>query len=103
MLSSQKDIGQAIEDKDMAEFEAQTAGDLTADVKEGETAMDAVFGGIEGSTLAMSGSITSYAGAAPTDGKLLIGDTASGLFDAATLTAGDGIDITNGAGAITIA
>ena len=67
------------------------------------TAMDAVFGGIEGSTLAMSGSITSYAGAAPTDGKLLIGDTASGLFDAATLTAGDGIDITNGAGAITIA
>ena len=64
------------------------------------TAMDAVFGGIEGSTLAMSGSITSYAGAAPTDGKLLIGDTASGLFDAATLTAGDGIDITNGAGAV---
>ena len=67
------------------------------------TAMDAVFGGIEASTLAMSGSLTSYAGAAPTDGKLLIGDTASGLFDAATLTAGDGIDITNGAGAITIA
>ncbi len=66
------------------------------------TAMDAVFGGIEASTLAMSGSLTSYAGAAPTDGKLLIGDTASGLFDAATLTAGDGIDITNGAGAITI-
>jgi hypothetical protein len=66
------------------------------------TAMSAVFGGIEASTLAMSGSLTSYAGAAPTDGKLLIGDTASGLFDAATLTAGDGIDITNGAGAITI-
>ena len=65
--------------------------------------MSAVFGGLEASTLAMSGSITSYAGAAPTDGKLLIGDTASGLFDAATLTAGDGIDITNGAGAITIA
>ena len=43
LLSNQKDIGQAIEDKDMAEFEAQTAGDLTADVKEGETAMDAVF------------------------------------------------------------
>ena len=67
------------------------------------TAMSAVFGGLEASTLAMSGSITSYAGSAPTDGKLLIGDTASGLFDAATLTAGDGIDITNGAGAITIA
>ena len=67
------------------------------------TAMPAVFGGMEISSLAMSGSISSYAGAAPTDGKLLIGDTASGLFDAATLTAGDGIDITNGAGAITIA
>jgi len=67
------------------------------------TAMPAVFGGMEISSLAMSGSISSYAGAAPTDGKLLIGDTASGLFDAATLTAGDGIDSTNGAGAITIA
>ena len=67
------------------------------------TAMPAGFGGMEISSLAMSGSISSYAGAAPTDGKLLIGDTASGLFDAATLTAGDGIDITNGAGAITIA
>ena len=51
----------------------------------------------------MSGSISSYAGSAPTDGQVLIGDTSSGLMDAATLTAGDGIDITNGAGAITIA
>ena len=65
--------------------------------------MPAVFCVMEISSLARSGSISSYAGAAPTDGKLLIGDTASGLFDAATLTAGDGIDITNGAGAITIA
>ena len=51
----------------------------------------------------MSGSISSYAGSAPTDGQVLIGDTSGGVFDAATLTAGDGIDITNGAGAITIA
>lgn len=67
------------------------------------TAMPAVFGGLEISSLAMSGSISSYAGSAPTDGQVLIGDTSGGVFDAATLTAGDGIDITNGAGAITIA
>ena len=67
------------------------------------TAMPAVFGAMEISSLAMSGSVSSYAGSAPTDGQVLIGDTSGGVFDAATLTAGDGIDITNGAGAITIA
>ena len=67
------------------------------------TAMDAVFGGLEATGLALSGSITSYAGSAPTDGQILIGDTASGLMDAATLTAGEGMTITNGAGAITLA
>jgi len=67
------------------------------------TAMPAVFGALEVSSIAMSGSMSSYAGSAPTDGQVLIGDTSSGVFDAATLTAGDGIDITNGAGAITIA
>ena len=66
------------------------------------TAMAAKFGDLTSAGLAMSGSISSYAGSAPTDGQLLIGDTASGLMDAATLTAGDGIDITNGSGAITI-
>ncbi len=67
------------------------------------TAMPAVFGALEVSSVAMSGSMSSYAGSAPTDGQVLIGDTSGGVFDAATLTAGDGIDITNGAGAITIA
>ena len=43
LMSSQKDIADAIEDKDMEEFEAQTATDLSADVKPGETAIDAVF------------------------------------------------------------
>lgn len=43
LMSSQKDIADAIEDKDMQEFEAQTATDLSADVKPGETAIDAVF------------------------------------------------------------
>jgi hypothetical protein len=46
--------------------------------------------------------INSYASSAPTDGQLLIGDTASGVFDAATLTGGTGITVTNGAGAVTL-
>ena len=53
--------------------------------------------------LEIGASINSYAGAAPTDGQLLIGDTATGLFDAATLTEGANVTITNAAGAITIA
>jgi len=66
------------------------------------TAMNGVFGNLELANASLSGSINNYAGSAPTDGQLLIGDTSSGVFDAATLTAGEGIDITNGAGAITI-
>ena len=40
---------------------------------------------------------------APTDGQLLIGDTATGLFDAATLTEGANVTNPNAAAAITIA
>jgi hypothetical protein len=61
------------------------------------------FGNVEGAALSLSGSISSYAGAAPTDGQILIGDTSGGVFDAATLTAGEAMTITNGAGAITLA
>lgn len=39
----------------------------------------------------------------PTNGQLLIGHTANGDFDLATLTAGSGISIVNAAGGITIA
>jgi len=49
------------------------------------------------------GRIHTYGGATPTDGQVLIGDTAQGRFESATLTAGAGISITNGAGAVTIA
>ncbi len=55
-----------------------------------------------GGNVAIGDSISSYNGSAPTNGQILIGDSASGLFDAATLTAGSNISITNGAGAITI-
>ena len=65
--------------------------------------MVAVFGGLEASGLALSGSITSIDGSAPTAGQLLIGHGGNGDFAAGTLTAGEGIDVTNGNGSITIA
>ena len=49
-----------------------------------------------------SGKLANYNGTAPLDGQLLIGDAAGGVWDAATLTAGSGITITNGAGSILI-
>jgi len=44
-----------------------------------------------------------YAPLSIADGQILIGDTAQSRWEQATLTAGANIDITNGAGAITIA
>ena len=67
------------------------------------TALDAVFGGVEASGLALSGSITSIDGSAPTAGQLMIGHGSNGDFAAGTLTAGEGIDVTNADGSITIA
>lgn len=67
------------------------------------TALDAVFGGVEATGLALSGSITSVDGSAPTAGQLLIGHGSNGDFAAGTLTAGEGIDVTNADGSITIA
>ena len=67
------------------------------------TALDAVFGGIEATGLALSGSITSVDGSAPTAGQILIGHGSNGDFAKGTLTAGEGIDVTNADGSITIA
>jgi hypothetical protein len=53
--------------------------------------------------VASGGRIHTYDGSAPTNGQVLIGDTALGNFAKATLTAGTGISITNGAGSVTIA
>ena len=66
------------------------------------TAMDAVFGGLEASGLALSGSITSIDGAAPTAGQLLVGNGSNGDMELATLTAGEGLDVTNADGSITL-
>jgi len=67
------------------------------------TAMPAVFGALEASGLALSGSITSVDGSAPTAGQLLIGHGSNGDMALATLTAGEGIDVTNADGSITLA
>ena len=65
-----------------------------------------VFSGSKGNldinNISLSGSITTVDGAAPTDGQILIGNTANGDMQLATITAGEGIDITNAAGTITI-
>ena len=56
-----------------------------------------------GGDVAFGNSIGSYNGAAPTNGQLLIGDTATGLFDKGTLTSTGGtVTITNGAGTINL-
>ena len=66
-----------------------------------------VFSGTKGNLdingISLAGSITSVDGAAPTNGQILIGHTSNGDMQLATITAGEGIDITNGAGSITIA
>jgi hypothetical protein len=55
------------------------------------------FGG-----LALTGSITSVDGAAPTAGQVLIGNGSNGDMELATLTAGEGLDVTNADGSITL-
>lgn len=53
--------------------------------------------------LSLTDKITLYNNAEPTAGQLLIGNATTGTFDAATLSEGEGIDITNADGTITIA
>tara|TARA_B100001564_G_scaffold277229_1_gene239025 strand:+ start:751 stop:2187 length:1437 start_codon:yes stop_codon:yes gene_type:complete len=67
------------------------------------TATGAVFGVVEASGLALSGAITSYDGSAPTNGQILMGHGSNGDMQLGTITAGEGMDVTNGAGSITIA
>lgn len=52
--------------------------------------------------LDLAGSITSVDGSAPTNGQILMGHTSNGDMQLGTITAGEGIDVTNGAGSITI-
>ena len=73
-----------------AEFGGLTVSSLTSS------------GNLSGVGLALSGSITSLDGAAPTAGQLMIGNGSNGDMELATLTAGEGMDVTNADGAITI-
>jgi hypothetical protein len=66
------------------------------------SAGNVAFGNMEGVGLALSGSITSVDGSAPTNGQILMGHTSNGDMQLGTITAGEGIDVTNGAGSITI-
>ena len=51
----------------------------------------------------LGSNLTHYNNVAPAAGQLLIGDATAGVWDAATLTAGTNVTITNADGAITIA
>jgi len=66
-----------------------------------------VFTGTKGNldinNIDLAGSITSVDGSAPTDGQILIGNTANSDMQLATITAGEAISITNAAGSITLA
>jgi len=78
----------------------RTGGWFTTDIKEG---ISLTSPGSPLFNLNSSGRITRYNDAVPTNGQLLIGDTAAGYFKSASLTAGSGVTITPGAGSITIA
>ena len=99
-------------DENNQKFVALKAATDSSSVFSG-TAMDAVFGGLtvssvsstgnlSGTGLALSGSITSLDGSAPAAGQLMIGNGTNGDMELATLTAGEGMDVTNADGAITI-
>ena len=59
-------------------------------------------GSLDIGSLDLAGSITSVDGSAPTNGQILMGHTGNGDMQLGTLTAGEGIDVTNGAGSITL-
>jgi len=77
-----------------------TAGGVTFGAIEGTTGTFSA--GVSATTLALSGSLGSYDGSNPTAGQLLIGHAGNNDFAAATLSTGEGIDVTNGNGSITI-
>ena len=65
-----------------------------------------VFSGSAGNvsfgSLDLAGSITSVDGSAPTNGQILMGHTGNGDMQLGTITAGEGVDVSDGAGSITI-
>jgi hypothetical protein len=80
---------------------ASASGSLLADLQVGGSSKANIR---KDGALALAGKVRTYNNAAPTDGQLLIGDTAGGVFSAATLTGtANQVTVTNGAGSITLA
>lgn len=84
-------------DDSTGKFTFLTAATNTSEVFSGTKAT------LDVNNIDLSGSITSVDGAAPTNGQILIGNTTNSDMQLGTITAGEGIDITNAAGSITIA
>ena len=84
-------------DDSTGKFTFLTAATNTSEVFSGTKAT------LDINNIDLSGSITSVDGAAPTNGQILIGNTTNSDMQLGTITAGEGIDITNAAGSITIA
>lgn len=73
------------------------------DASDNSAIISGTKGNLDIGGLDLAGSITSVDGSAPTNGQILMGHTSNGDMQLGTLTAGEGIDVTNGAGSITIA
>lgn len=80
------------------------ASDWTLKLRTAGAALAKAFRVFAGGAVELIGKISKYNNAAPTDGQLLIGHTANGTLEAATLTGTAAqVKVTNGAGAITLA
>ena len=84
-------------DNSTSKFTFLTAATNTSEVFTGTK------GNLDINNIDLSGSITSIDGVAPTNGQILIGNTANSDMQLATITAGEAISITNAAGSITLA
>jgi hypothetical protein len=84
-------------DDSTGKFTFLTAASNTSEVFTGTK------GNLDINNIDLSGSIKSIDGVAPTNGQILIGNTANSDMQLATITAGEAISITNAAGSITLA
>ena len=72
------------------------------DATDNSSIISGTKGNLDIGSLDLAGSITTVDGSAPTNGQILMGHTSNGDMQLGTLTAGEGIDVTNGAGSITL-
>ena len=72
------------------------------DATDNSSIISGTKGNLDIGGLDLAGSITSVDGSAPTNGQILMGHTGNGDMQLGTITAGEGLDVTNGAGSITL-